>query len=81
MSKSRGRPGRDLTSTSVQISVGSILWLPAKEKVDGSFLPGSNIDDGGFNHPFFVFSLDSPRKMAVGFLVSLLIEKRLREPC
>lgn len=75
MSKSGRRSRCDSARRFAQLSVGSILWLPAKENIDGSLLAGSStdegaIDEGAFNHPFLVLSLNSPKKMAVGFLLT-----------
>jgi len=54
---------------------GCILWLPRKDQIDRRLALVSEIDDGCFNHPVAVLSVNPEERTAIVFIVSILYPK------
>jgi len=52
---------------------GCILWLPRKDQTDQHVVIGSYIDDGCFNHPVVVLSVDLEGRTATVLIVSSIL--------
>lgn len=50
---------------------GCILWLPKKDQIDQHLVIGLDIDDGCFNHPVVVLSVDPEERNATVLIVSI----------
>lgn len=53
---------------------GCIFWLPKKDYIDERLLAGIDIDDGCFNHPVVVLSIDPNDGKATVLIVSILVQ-------
>lgn len=65
---------QDTTHNSYNMLAGCILWLPKKDQIDQHLLRGLNIDDGCFNHPVVVLSVNPEELDAIILIVSIASE-------
>lgn len=70
---SQVRSPQDTTHNSSKMLAGCILWLPRKDQTDQHVVIGSYIDDGCFNHPVVVLSVDLEGRTATVLIVSSIL--------
>ena len=54
-----------------EVQGGCILWLQKKEEISASHLNASTLDDGCFDHPVVIMSVD--KREAIILIVSIVI--------